>query len=131
MTCSDMLTPDDFPAFFEAVHGTSPFVWQRRLFDTVLQEGWPRTLAAPTASGKTAVLDIALFHLALQAGLTNRTAPLRIVFAVDRRVIVDQAFRRAQHIRDSLSGAENEIVRAVADALRWAGGAPLHVEQLR
>lgn len=95
------LTVEDFPAFFKAIHGDDPFLWQQRLLGNVIETGrWPRTIAAPTGAGKTAVLDVALFHLAMEAHRGGeRNAPVRICFAVDRRIIVDQAFDRALDVK--------------------------------
>lgn len=128
------LAPDDFPATFDALHSAPPFAWQSRLLHTVIEQGWPAAIAAPTGTGKTAVLDIALFHLALaMSGAPCSPAPRRIVFAVDRRVIVDQAFIRARTLRNALSAASQGPLAAMASALRPAGAEdePLHVEVLR
>lgn len=125
-----MLTARDFPAFFTALHGRPPFRWQTRLCETVFSDGWCSTIAAPTGTGKTAVIDIALFHLAAEAASPKRTAPLRIVFAVDRRVVVDQAFERARYIRHRLAAADVPVLASVAEALRNLDETPLHVEPL-
>lgn len=102
------LSADEFPAFFKAIHGHDPFSWQVRLLAEIARNGeWPRTLAAPTGAGKTAVLDVALFHLAMEAHRGGeRRAPVRICFAVDRRIIVDQAFERAQDIKCALDRSQ-------------------------
>src|SRR5690606_170118 len=106
------LSTEDFPAFFKAVHDAEPYLWQRRLLDEVVQSGWPATIAAPTGAGKTAVLDVALFHLALEAAYgETRKAPLRIVFAVDRRVIVDQAHDRAMLIQSRIKTSDNAVIQ--------------------
>ncbi|HZV06243.1 MAG TPA: type I-U CRISPR-associated helicase/endonuclease Cas3 [Gemmataceae bacterium] len=99
-----MLTADDFDAFFREVHGYPPFPWQKRLLAHVAARGeWPDMLDLPTGSGKTAAIDIALFHLALQADLgPERRAPVRIAFVVDRRLVVDDAFERADRIARAL-----------------------------
>ena len=85
-----MPTSLDFTAFFHEVHGPKkkPFPWQIELAKQVCTSGWPEQLDLPTAAGKTSVLDIAVFSLAAQAADTNRTAPLRIFFVIDRRVVV-------------------------------------------
>ncbi|MGH8587761.1 MAG: hypothetical protein ACREXX_00030 [Gammaproteobacteria bacterium] len=63
----------DFKLFFNALHRSDsvpdiePFPWQQRLLEQVASEGWPRIIDVPTSAGKTAVIDIALFHLALEA----------------------------------------------------------------
>src|SRR5579883_2405345 len=104
MTGLPMLTADDFDAFFREVHGYPPFPWQKRLLAHVAARGeWPDMLDLPTGSGKTAAIDIALFHLALQADLgPERRAPVRIAFVVDRRLVVDDAFERADRIARAL-----------------------------
>jgi len=138
------LSLEDFPAIFDAIHGAqaageersvlAPFAWQTRLLREVVAHGWPDIVDAPTGAGKTAVLDIALFHLALAAsGATCSPPPRRIVFAVDRRVIVDQAFNRARKLRQALASCADAGVQAMAEALRRLAGGdePLHVEMLR
>jgi CRISPR-associated endonuclease/helicase Cas3 len=115
----------DFPEFFRCLHGVDPFPWQTRLLrDWVAgPRGWPPVLDLPTGSGKTAALDIAVFHLALEAQTPEaRRAPTRIAFVVDRRLIVDDAFIRAKRIEDALAGAANdesapEVLRKVARRL--------------
>lgn len=124
------LGADRFDEFFQVLHGHGPFPWQRRLLDVVLAEGWPETLALPTASGKTACIDIAVFALA--SGRPNM--PRRIFLVVDRRVIVDEAFERAQRIAERLSQATDGVLAEVAEALRKVAGHdehPLAVFQLR
>ncbi|XXX77642.1 type I-U CRISPR-associated helicase/endonuclease Cas3 [Sorangium sp. So ce134] len=133
------LSPDDFAAYFEAIHGAAPFPWQARLLADVTREGrWPTLLDLPTGAGKTAAIDIALFHLALDAAApaAQRTAPRRILMVVDRRTVVDQAFERAKKIAKVLEGARDGVLGAVADRLRALTGprgdeAPLALAQLR
>src|SRR6059036_1792608 len=98
------LKPGEFPAFFNAVHGCEPFPWQTRLAAQVIETGtWPSLLDLPTAAGKTAVIDIAVFHLACEAHRSEeRRAPLRILFVIDRRIVVDAAFERAKKIANCL-----------------------------
>lgn len=129
------LTPERFEAFFAALHpGRQAFPWQKRLCRAVMLGEWPRTLSLPTATGKTSCIDIALYALA--AGAPR--APRRILFVVDRRVIVDEAFDHASHIAQRLREADDGILREVADGLRERRGAdpsgdtdPLACFQLR
>jgi CRISPR-associated endonuclease/helicase Cas3 len=130
------LSIDDFAAFCKAVHGYQPFPWQARLARQVAAgEPWPRWLTLPTACGKTGVIDIAVFALALHAGQPARTrsAPRRILFIVDRRIVVDQAADHARKLARALAGAEAGVSLAVAQRLRSLGGgpSPLDVHQLR
>jgi CRISPR-associated endonuclease/helicase Cas3 len=108
------LTAERFEDFFAALHpGRQAFPWQKRLCREVMQGEWPRTLSLPTASGKTSCIDIALYALA--AGITG--SPRRILFVVDRRVIVDEAFEHANHIARQLRDATDGILREVANGL--------------
>jgi CRISPR-associated endonuclease/helicase Cas3 len=131
------LSAEDFPHFFREVNGgADPFPWQARLASEVLRNGrWPKSLDLPTGSGKTAVLDIAIFHLALEARReSGRLAPARIAFVVDRRLIVDQAYERAAGILRSLDpereGPAGEVARELI-ALAGEGSPPLVVRALR
>src|SRR5262249_40142640 len=130
------LTPEDFPAFFKAIHGDDPFPWQAHLATKVLKSGrWPSLLDLPTGAGKTAAIDVAVFHLACEAEKrAERRAPLRILFVIDRRIVVDAAFERAKQIANALRAPENEIVSTTAERLSVLSGDrkhPLDVVRLR
>ena len=132
-----------FADFFSALWGKEPFAWQKALAQRVLgrtdsatgpsssvcssngnrtQSPWPRAIALPTASGKTACVDIAVFSLAVQASRLASgqtvTAPRRIFFVVDRRIIVDEAHERARRLAAKLKKAKSGILKTVADSLR-------------
>ena len=134
----------DFADVFTALWDLRPFSWQSKLAQRVLEReaaaadsrgvdaspggggatssSWPGAIALPTASGKTACMDIALFALAAQASRLNSgqpiTSPRRIFFVVDRRVIVDEAYERAGRLAKKLAQAEGGILKTVADDLR-------------
>jgi CRISPR-associated endonuclease/helicase Cas3 len=114
------LRHERFSDFYAALYGHEPFPWQRMLAQRVIEEGWPECLDLPTASGKTACLDIAVFALACQADrpLAKRTAARRIFFVVDRRLVVDSAYDRAVILTIRLRQATNGVLRDVADCLR-------------
>ncbi len=104
----------EFEQFFFDLHGHDPFPWQTRLAAQVCSAGWPKVIDLPTASGKTACIDIALFALAV----LGDKAPRRILFIVDRRIIVSEAHDRAKRIANALASSPSIIVRKVADALK-------------
>ena len=138
------LHASDFAAYFRHVNGDNPpFPWQEQLATRVATStdaarAWPRVLALPTASGKTACIDIAVFALACQWDWGKvRTAPRRIFPVVDRRVIVDEMFERAQRLARRLKEADGGVLLAVAQRLRRLarcdaeGGDPLACFLLR
>ena len=108
-----------FPDFFHELWAKekSPFPWQTMLADRAIENGWPDAIDLPTASGKTACLDIAVWALAKQAGDEKRNTPRRIWFVVDRRIVVDEAYDRAHKIAAALESSDSPAVRAVADRL--------------
>lgn len=115
---------EDFAAFFHAVHGYEPFPWQVRLTEHVVATGrWPTLLDLPTGTGKTAVLDTAVFSLAVRGDV-----PRRIVFVVDRRIIVHQAAERARAIVSALAAGADPVATAVADRLRALAPDPVDAE---
>lgn len=130
-----MKSVGSFGDFYQAVHGYRPYEWQDRLAKTVEEGGWPGAISAPTGAGKTCVIDVAVWHLARSVAQKPRRAPTRIVFAVNRRVVVDQAFARAQKISKALAEGGQDILDNVGSALRGLSGThedeALHVEELR
>jgi len=116
------LSIEQFPDFFRSLYGNDrePFPWQTMLMKRVVEKGWPDLLDLPTASGKTACIDVAVFALALQSHLDwqHRTTPRRVFFVVDRRIVVDEAAERARHIARALLRGERSILRAVAARLQ-------------
>ncbi len=89
-----------FAEFFHAVWNYEPFPWQEEYAAEALKGNW-RPIGMPTAAGKTALIDIAVYALAKGAPGAAR----RIFFVVDRRVIVDEAAERAASLAERLCEA--------------------------
>ncbi len=124
-----------FQECFRLLWDFDPFPWQSMLAERVARGRWPRALDLPTASGKTACIDIAFFALASQADrrVDERSAPRRIWFVVDRRIVVDEAFERARRLAGKLEEATDGPLRDWADRLRAISGTdrPLATARLR
>lgn len=124
------LAAADFDEYFRSVHGHEPYPWQSRLTRRVLDGGgWPDVIDLPTGAGKTAVLDTAVFALAVRPDVS----PRRVVFVIDRRIVVDQVYERAQLIRDRIAAAGGGVLgelRRLLGGLTDAGE-PLGVAALR
>ena len=122
------LTLDDFARFFNDVHGQEPFPWQLRLTEQVLGGRWPEVIDLPTGTGKTAALDVAVFAMAARPDVS----PRRIVFVIDRRVVVNQVHVRAERIRDRILHGDTDTLRAVRERLQdLTDGEPLGVAALQ
>lgn len=130
---SGELGADDFVPFMREVTGFDPFPWQRRLLAEVIESGWPDLLDLPTGTGKTSVLLIALFALAVSPERSAR----RIALVVDRRIIVDQVHDFAQRLDGALRDSSRPVSALVAVRLRGlasnsnADSPPVRVVHLR
>lgn len=102
----------EFRAFYHALYGAErhPFPWQERLAAQVEAGQLPPVLALPTSSGKTSVLEILVWALALQAGRSpgERSVPLRLFYVIDRRLVVDEVTAHASFLAAKLDAAANE-----------------------
>lgn len=97
------------------------------MYDRFVGGDMPSELDIPTGLGKTSVIPIWLIALAGSLGSnTGRRVPRRLVYIVDRRVIVDQATEVARRIADYVaknSAALGGLSRIHISTFR-GGGAP-------
>ena len=117
-----MIAIDDFGDFFEAVHGAGkrPFAWQEDLLRRLVDTGtWPEQIIAPTGAGKSSVVEIHVFAVALFAVGAAKRLPRRLAVVVNRRALTDSHAARAAKIRCLLeeAPADDSILRRVRDAL--------------
>src|SRR5690606_14393303 len=89
-----------FERFFRAIRGVDPFPWQSRLASLAAEGAWPDVIGVPTGLGKTVAIDAAVWALASQAGTTprERTAPTRVWYVVNRRLLVDGAYEHGRRL---------------------------------
>ena len=102
-----------FAEFYRACNGHEPFPWQDRLANCVAEKGkWPSEIGVPTGLGKTSCLDIAVWWLASQADRepAARTAPTRIWWVVNRRLLVDATADHADDIANILENPREQGV---------------------
>ncbi len=115
---------------FNVVLNASPNTWQTRLYERLVAGEIPKGLRVPTSGGKTAILLIFLAALASQSDRGNVTLPRRLVMAVNRRALVDQASGLAHAINQALDNPRLAVFRAHLAALS-ASGSPLALTTLR
>lgn len=82
---------EQFKQYFETLSGFPPLRWQQRLFKRFAENQLPDSLDLPTGLGKTSVMQLWLLARAV-----NPTLPKRLIYVVDRRVVVDQATQVAE-----------------------------------
>jgi len=104
-----------FCEIFRALTDNDPFPWQEKLFLRLAAGDLPRHCDVPTGLGKTSV--IAVWIAALGAALANPAqhgrVPRRLVYIVDRRVIVDQATKDVEQLQMRLQNAGETETRAM------------------
>ena len=124
----------DFDDFFTIIHGYPPFPWQKRMMAQIAASGWMGSINLPTSSGKTSVVDMAVFYIALKAEMGQ--APYRRIFyTVDRRFVVDEAYEEAKALKEKLMDPANGVniagkVAAILTSM-GEGSSPLDVLRLR
>lgn len=115
-----MPTNVPFDEFYRAVNGYDPLPWQRRLAAQVLAKGWPSQVGVPTGLGKTSCIDIAVWAMAALADRPDRM-PTRVWYVVNRRLLVDAAWRKALRLQELLAEAyaskSDDAVGSVAASL--------------
>jgi len=112
-----------FRVCVERLTGNDPFDWQEQLFQKAVNSNLPDACDVPTGLGKTSVM--AIWLIALGCLLKERAGqlPLRLVYVVDRRVIVDQATDEAERVLDKLTQAISDTsspLHSLAQTLREA-----------
>src|SRR5947209_19536629 len=116
-----MMTRTEFNDCFQYLTENPPFDWQVRLFEGMKVGRIPDACDITTGLGKTSVITIwalALGEYLLRAG-NARSIPLRLVYVVDRRVVVDQSTDEAERaidkLRESLCSPESpSMLKAIA-----------------
>ncbi len=116
-----------FEQLFKAATGHAPFRWQARLYGQLLQGKLPSRCNIPTGLGKTSIIHIWLLALAeqLRIGHAGITLPRRLVYIVDRRVVVDQATEEAEELlarfKSAASAGPSDALGLLARCLAETG----------
>ena len=125
------LTSGDFATFFREVHGCDPFPWQQRLTAQVLEGcAWPKVIDLPTGTGKTAVLDTAVFAMAAQPASGSRLGG-----SCSSSIDGSSSTRSTNEhsvFGEKMEEAATPLLERVGERLRGlSGGEPLGVVALR
>lgn len=89
-----------FDDAFKELTQHSPYPWQTKLYESLVNGNVPSSLSLPTGAGKTSIIPIWL--CAIWHQLENNqllTVPRRLYFAIDRRIVVDQSEVTAQQVK--------------------------------
>lgn len=97
-----------------------PFPWQEELFLRLCRYDIPKDVVLPTGCGKTSAMVTWLVALAYQArnGPGGVSLPRRLIWVVNRRVVVDQATNEAEKLKQRLNDKSRNDLEPVRLALR-------------
>lgn len=118
--CTDL-----FAKRFEALTGNPPFPWQECLFLWFVSEKLPpKDVSLPTGTGKTSIMAIWLLALAKKLSEDSRqnSIPRRLIWAVNRRVVVDQATNEVELIRRRVNDPSIVELEPIRSALKKLSG---------
>ena len=104
-------------------NGHTPFPWMERLFTRIVQGKPPALVDMPTGAGKTDLAVVWLIALAYYGLHRNTCAPVprRLIWVVNRKVLVGQIFRLAKEISANLE--RTAATAEIASGLRSLGSA--------
>ena len=109
-----------FEVHYEHLRRQVPMKWMGRMFEHVIEGSYPRLVDLPTGAGKTELAIIWLLALAWYG--KNRClckpVPRRLVWIVNRRVLVQQVFAIADALRKRLLEDDSPDLEAVREGLR-------------
>jgi len=125
-----------FESNYAALRDKPPMRWMVRLFEDVVTGKYPRLVDLPTGAGKTELVVIWLLALAWLGANERKSPPVprRLVWIVNRRVLVRQVFEIASTLREKMEpeGApEMRDVRAGLRAITGTEGDVFQVVELR
>lgn len=85
----------------------TPYPWQEALAVRLASGEPPRAIVVPTGGGKTVTIEALVWALAVQADRAprDRTVGVRTVWAIDRRILVDEVHARATQLAQRLATA--------------------------
>ncbi len=98
-----------FDDFYQAIHGYRPFPWQYRAAERLARRS-TFAVTVPTGLGKSSLVDAAVWAAA-------HGAWRRIVFVVDRRLVVDEVNERAKRIMQRLQECQDPRMLELRDRL--------------
>ena len=117
--------------FFLLTKIKQPFDWQRSLYFNLIAARYPRAIDLPTGTGKTSFMAVWLLALGFLAKSGGTLVPRRLVWVVNRRVVVDQATDTANELAAALNALppDDELRSAISGVS--ASGGLLAVSTLR
>lgn len=125
-------------AFFERHYSMlrqphAPMEWMKRMFSELITGQVPSVVDLPTGAGKTDVSVIWLIALAWYAKNRDSAHPIprRLVWVVNRRVLVQQVDDMAQHLESTLAALDCEMATCLRGLCRDGTGSVFRSVQLR
>ena len=109
---------------YGALRGMPAMRWMTRLFEEILGSRQPRLVDLETGAGKTELVVVWLLALAWFGveGRKGTPVPRRLVWVVNRRVLVQQVFTIASELQKKLAHGVGSELDEVREGLQAVGG---------
>lgn len=95
---------EQFEHWYSRIHGLPPFPWQIELAKRIENGMPPGEVTVPTGAGKTTIIAVWLW--AHEQGIS---VPTRLVYVIDRQLLVDSATMYAEFLADKVQCSCNVI----------------------
>ena len=120
-----MTSESFFNKNYTVLRDHSPMKWMERLFSDLCCGKHPRLVDLPTGAGKTEVVVIWLLALAWYGRNSAKRCPVprRLVWVVNRRVLVQQVLAIANDIQRKICSSASTELKAVRAGLQNLSGA--------
>jgi CRISPR-associated endonuclease/helicase Cas3 len=115
-----------FANLFKTLTETSPFPWQRSLYESFIEGKIPSAIDLPTGLGKTSVVVIWLIALITHP----EKMPRRLVYVVNRRTVVDQTTAEVERLRGRLNKSP-DLLTELKERCAMPFDSPLALSTLR
>src|SRR6185437_12215002 len=108
-----------FEQHYRQIRECPPMRWMVRVFGEVVDGRYPRLIDLPTGAGKTELAVIWLLALAWygENGIRRQPVPRRLIWVVNRRILVQQVFNIARELCRKVSETSPGLA-PVRDGLR-------------
>ncbi len=109
---------------YQNLRGDPPMHWMKRMFKEVITGQYPRLVDLPTGAGKTQLAVIWLLALAWYGKNRDECQPVprRLVWVVNRRVLVQQVFAIAAELKEKLTADGSPALEPAREGLRALSG---------
>ncbi len=126
MTAQTDNAPQFFVEIYKSLRGFPPMLWMKRMFSEIIEGKPPSLVDLPTGAGKTDLIVIWLIALGWYGKHRQSAEPIprRMVWVVNRRVLVQQVFRIAAELLTKVRESDDSNINMLRCGLKGVSADP-------